>query len=85
MQQHGAGGRGEIVGKVEEGSDVVVGAAEIGEVAVVVDNVEKRWCSKKYADTGVGKQKLERQRADALCCVCENTINTLAPVAMGRV
>jgi len=38
-----------------------------------------RWCSKKYADTGVGKQKLKRQRADALCCVCENTINTLLP------
>lgn len=37
------------------------------------------WCSKKYADAGVGKQKLKRQRADALYCVCENTINTLLP------
>ena len=38
-----------------------------------------RWCPEKYADRDVGKQELKRQRADALFCVGENTINTLFP------
>ena len=38
-----------------------------------------RWWPEKYADRYVGKQKLKRQRADALFCVCGNTINTLLP------
>ena len=29
------------------------------------------------------KQGLKKQRADALCCVCENTINTLLPLLPG--